>query len=482
MGFVAASSNGGNVQALTAANSTPVAWPTVQSGDIALLFWTFGPSTTTVSSDPTGNTFTLVGTTTDGNDISRVLARTCTGSESGNITGWNLSAINRQSAVLYVVRDFSSVAAAVSFQETVTGTSHDCPQVTTGAGAADGDCIVIAGTDRAGSTGPTTAPSGFSKQTNSEFAATGSGGTLTVVADDGLTTGQTMPFDPGPFTGFTSSGTAVTWTLALRPSATNATVTPSAVAGTAGVPAPTVQAGAGVAASAVAATGSIPAAVLLAGSGVTPGAVAAVAAVPSPTLAAGSIYTAGTVTATAAIPAPSVSAGGSALVTPSSVAAVSSVPAQTMVTGSTVPAGTVTASASVPARTMSTGSTVAAVSVQVIAAVPSAVIQAGSRVTPTTVTGTAGVPAPTVRLGVDITRPSVVAVASVPAPALSVSIIAPTFTVTGRASIPAPTVITLVPFTPLADPVLSLRGNGASVGVRGNNSAVAVRPNQARVT
>lgn len=215
--FVGASNAGGNVQALTSANSAPLAWPAgLLANDLAILPWTFGPAGTTPT-DPTSQVFTLQGTLADGNCISRLLVRQCTGSESGNISGWQCSAINRQTAVLFVVRGFSLVSAAVALAEAGTSTSHDCPAVGTGDGAANGDSIVVIGTDRAGSTGPTSAPAGFSKRTGSEAVASGSGGTLTVVADDGLVTAQAFPFDPAAFTGYASGGSAVSWTLTLRP-------------------------------------------------------------------------------------------------------------------------------------------------------------------------------------------------------------------------------------------------------------------------
>lgn len=219
--FVGANGNGGNVAALTTANSFPVTWPAgVQAGDLAILAWSFGDSTVTVTSDPTG--FTLVSQTNDGNLQSRILRRTCTGTESGALSGWLLSLANRQSAVLYVVRGYGSVGGFTSRAETVTGTSHDCPAITTASGAANGDSIIIIGADRAGSTAASP-PAGFSERTGSEAVAAGTGGTITTIADDGLSTGATLPVDPAAFTGYVSSGTAVTWTIALRPAGTSHT-------------------------------------------------------------------------------------------------------------------------------------------------------------------------------------------------------------------------------------------------------------------
>lgn len=231
--FVGASGNGGNVTALTTANSTPITWPAgVQAGDIALLAWSFGDSTVTAT-DPTSQTFTLIAQVTDGNLKSRLLKRICDGSETGTISGWSTSLQNRQTAVLYVVRGYSDLGGSVSRQETVTGTSHDCPAITSASGAADGDSIVVIGADRAGST-TASPPAGFSERTGTEGAAVGTGGTITTIADDGLSTGATLPVDPAAFTGYVSSGTAVTWTIALRPAVTSLTLTASGTATSSG--------------------------------------------------------------------------------------------------------------------------------------------------------------------------------------------------------------------------------------------------------
>jgi hypothetical protein len=230
--FVGASANGGNVTALTTGNSFPVTWPAgIQAGDLAILAWSFGDSTVTVTSDPTG--FTLVSQVNDGNLQSRILKRVCAGTESGALSGWLLSLANRQSAVLYVVRGFSDIGGLTSRQETVTGTSHDCPAITTASGAATGDSLIVIGADRAGSTAASP-PAGFAERTGTEAVAAGTGGTVTTIADDGLSTGATLPVDPAAFTGYASSGTAVTWTIALRPAATSLALTAAGTATSSG--------------------------------------------------------------------------------------------------------------------------------------------------------------------------------------------------------------------------------------------------------
>lgn len=221
--FVGADANGGNVTTITG-----ITWPSVQSGDLAILAWVF-VNTDTVT-DPTSDTFSLV-TQQDSQDCRcRVLYRICDGSESGDITGWSGTA-QRQCATLFVVRGYTAISGFTVFAETTNGTSHDCPTITTsnGFGAltpANGDTTLVLAAERAGSTGTLTAPSGWSTRTGSQFAATGSGGTIVGVADDGLGDASTMPVNPGSWTGFTvSTDDALTITLALRPTATGVTGT-----------------------------------------------------------------------------------------------------------------------------------------------------------------------------------------------------------------------------------------------------------------
>lgn len=213
--FVGTSANGGNVTALTTANSAAITWPTVQSGDLAILAWTF--QNTATPTDPTSQAFTLFDQVDDGSCRSRLLYRICTGSESGTISGWSNSIQNRQTAVLFVVRGFVSFVGT-NATEPGTSATHDCPSIGTGNGAANSDSVIVIGTDRAGLTTTATPPTGWSKRTTSEFGTGGSGGTYTGIADDGLT-GQTMPVDPGVWT-MQSGTTSVTRTLALRPAPT----------------------------------------------------------------------------------------------------------------------------------------------------------------------------------------------------------------------------------------------------------------------
>jgi hypothetical protein len=129
---------------------------------------------------------------------------------------------NRQTAVLFVVRGYSDVSAAVSLAEPGTSTTHDCPSVGTGNGAVNGDSVIVIGTDRSGATTTATPPAGWSKRPTSEFGLALSGGTYTGIADDGLTTAQMFPVDPSTWT-MASGSTSVTWTLALRRNALNGT-------------------------------------------------------------------------------------------------------------------------------------------------------------------------------------------------------------------------------------------------------------------
>ena len=208
---------------------------------------------------------------------------------------------------------------------------------------------------------------------------------------------------------------------------TGATVTPSAVACVAAIPAPAISAGRGatVSPATVAAKAAVPAPTIttIKNATVTPVVVSAVAAVPAPALSTGRTVTPASVVATASVPSPTISAIKSATVNPVTVSALASVPAPTVLTSS--------------------GATVTPTSVVARAAVPAPVISISSLVNPTSVSAPAVVPAPALSTGSTASPASVSALAAVPAPNIgtSVSAIVSPATVQAKAAVPAPSVI-----------------------------------------
>jgi len=282
--FVHCDSNGGNVTTITG-----VTWGTAgaatQSGDLAIIAWVFLDTET--PTDPTSHSFSLALANIAGatDCEGRILYRICDGTESGDISGWGNAGTNRQAAILFVVRGYDGISGLTVRDETANSTSHDCPAITTadGFGAlspASGDTTLVFAFDRAASTASIAPPSGWATRTASVFAATGTGGTVVGIADDGLTDASTMPVDPAAWTGFVSSDDAFTVTMSLRPTAGgNATATPAVIACTTAIPQSAVNVQAGPTATATAATlpQANPAAVTL----VTPTTIAATAAFPA---------------------------------------------------------------------------------------------------------------------------------------------------------------------------------------------------------
>lgn len=218
--FVFADNDGANIATLTG-----IAWGTAgnapQAGDIAILPWSF--QNTATPTDPTSEAWTLVTDQQDGSARLRLLTRTCTGSESGTISGWTM-AINRQTAVLAYFRGYAYISGFQFRLEGATAlNTHANPTLTTADGfgghtPAAGDTIVIITCTRDGATTVVTAPAGYAKRANGEIGLAASGGTHTAFADDGLTNSATFPTTPAAWTGYAaSSANAVTITLALRP-------------------------------------------------------------------------------------------------------------------------------------------------------------------------------------------------------------------------------------------------------------------------
>lgn len=217
--LVGADNGGGNVLNINLALD-PLAWPTVQAGDFALMWWTL--QSTQTPTDPSGFDFEQSQTNSSGSTMSRFYSKICAGTESGNIS-LGASGINRMSAVLLVLRGAHVTAPLDTFNvrnETSAGTTHACPQVTTGYS----DCVIVTAVcERATSgTNDWTAPSpGYTERSDSTTDATGSGGTITAVADDGLTSGRASgtAVTPPVWTSANSFSTTnvITWTVSVRP-------------------------------------------------------------------------------------------------------------------------------------------------------------------------------------------------------------------------------------------------------------------------
>ncbi len=376
--FVHCDSNGGNVTTITG-----VTWGTAgaatQAGDLAILFWVF--LNTETPTDPTSETWSLVTGPVSQDCEARLLYRICDGTESGDITGWSTTgAGNRQLGILFVVRGYSDISGFLTFLETVNGTTHDCPTLTTGNGF--GALTLVFAADRAGSAATITPPSGWATRTASVFAATGTGGTVGGIADDSLTDASTMPVNPGTWDGFVSSDDALTITLSLRPAASGVTVTPAATATL----------------------------------------VAAPQATPSVSDIGEPAITAATVAAPQAIP--SVSDSGA----PAVISAPVALPQATITANATVTPAAIAATASLPASARNVGSGPAVLAA--VAALPQAAVQAAVNVTPATVATVAGVTAATAGVIVVIQPSSVTVVGAVPAAVASAAaLVTPSATV-----------------------------------------------------
>lgn len=224
--FVSADAGGGNVANINTATD-PVVWPTVAAKDIAFVFWIMQNTVTPVT---TGWTVPANGSFDGSSGASRyrLMWKACDGTESGNLSLTNTGpTANRQSATLVVYRGLDNTnpidVLASPRDETVSGTTHACPSVTTGVANAPVICAI--GERATTGTNAWTPPSSpfNNERADSDGAATGSGGTIVAWADDGLavTRSAGTSVTPGVWTSGNSFATAnvVTWTMSLNPAA-----------------------------------------------------------------------------------------------------------------------------------------------------------------------------------------------------------------------------------------------------------------------
>jgi hypothetical protein len=207
--------------AVAGANLATIAptWPSVLAGDTALLTWAL--QSTMTPTDPGAFVLDQTDNATTGAMTSRVYHRNCDGSETGS---FNLTAsgANRMSAALAVYRGchLTSPIDTISVRnEGTSGTTHACPSVTTGFA----DCVVVTVISERSTTGTNgwTPPSGYTERADTTTLATGSGGTVTAIADDGLASGRSAGtvVTPPVWTSTNAFATAnvVIWTISLRP-------------------------------------------------------------------------------------------------------------------------------------------------------------------------------------------------------------------------------------------------------------------------
>lgn len=196
---------------------------TPQANDLALLFWN-GMSGLTWGGSNVAFALLNAKVSNSGSHEGRLYYRVLSGSESGTWT-FTQSAINKQTAVMEVYRGVDTSAPISDwdlYDETLTSTSHACPQVTT---VTADEAIIAAIMERfTGSSTNYTAPTGYTKR-QQPTPVGGGGSTSLAVADDGFAVSRAAGTNVTPpnWTNGASTDNVMTWTLALAP----AVVTPT---------------------------------------------------------------------------------------------------------------------------------------------------------------------------------------------------------------------------------------------------------------
>ena len=229
--IVGAGSDGANASSLSGTS-----WPAgVAAGDVFLLWWTM-QNTSTPDLSPGGATQVALVAGDSGSMQVGFYIKVCTGSESGTITLTG-TAPNRQSAEWLVIRGGHATSPLDDWDVRDEGSavsSHACPSVTLGFA----DCGIVTAISERATTGTTgwTPPSGYTERADSTTLATGTGGTVGAIADDGLATsrsaGATVTPPNWTSTNTFASANVLVWTVSLRPAPTAINVNAGRVTGT----------------------------------------------------------------------------------------------------------------------------------------------------------------------------------------------------------------------------------------------------------
>lgn len=211
--------------------STATGGAGTQDGDLALLAWN-GQSGLTWTA-PAGFTLLQSVDAPTGSHRGRLYYRVCDGTESGSFALTH-SAINKQSAILRIWRGADATAAISDFAsliETVAQTSHACPEVTTG--SADEAIVAFIQERVTDSSTNYTAPAGYDKL-DQPAPIGGGGSTSTAAADDGLDVSRPAGTNVTPpnWTNGVSTANVITWTVALKPAASDINAAAGRVTGT----------------------------------------------------------------------------------------------------------------------------------------------------------------------------------------------------------------------------------------------------------
>jgi hypothetical protein len=209
--YVGAATDGGNLEDLS------ITLPSVQAGDVAVLLWLM--QNTSTPTTPSG--FTLPSSAlVDGDSGSMRMGLYWRALPSGGSVTLDGSASNRQSAVLAVYRGAHETAPISAWEVRDEGSSvssHPCPEVTP---LHDG-CVILSGVGERASSGTTGWTTTYTERADSVALATGTGGTICAIADDGLATLRTAGVGVTPPNWVSGSAFAsanvLTWSIALRP-------------------------------------------------------------------------------------------------------------------------------------------------------------------------------------------------------------------------------------------------------------------------
>lgn len=263
----------------TAATSHLVAMPaTVSAGDLLV---TVGSGQAGVFTTPAS--FTLLHQTQNGSGaVLGAWYRIADGSEGGTTVDWT-TPVNRKGNfhVYRITAWHGTTPPEVGTAATGSSTTPDSPTLTPSWGSAD--TLWIASEGNSGATTVSAYPTNYTNGNDDQ--CTGAGGNSLGTARRELAASSE---DPAAFT-ISVTNIWVAQTIAIRPGAGAATVTPAVVPTVTTVPTPTVLASANVTPAVVPLSFTVPTPTVIAAANVAPAVVAAVTTVPTPTIAAGAV-------------------------------------------------------------------------------------------------------------------------------------------------------------------------------------------------
>jgi hypothetical protein len=266
-----------------------------------------------------------------------------------------------------------------------------------------------------------------------------------------------------------------TLTYTFTPGAVHATATPSAIALTTVMPAPTPSAGSTATPSAIVPVLTMPAPATSVGVTVTASPIALTTVMPTPVASGGATAAPPPIALSVIVPTPAVTANQDAIATPAAIALTTVMPTPATSTGSTATPPVIALATVIPTPAFSSSATSTPAAIVLATVIPTPATSVGSTATPAAIALTTVMPAPAPGAGAGATPTVIALTVAVPTPTFTSAATATPAAIVPALTIPTPAASAGATATPTAIPLtVVIPTPGLSTGATATPAAIAL--------